>query len=371
MLNYLYKYRNGLLGTIALILTLGFAYYDEYKNKINISFQLLSQSSVLDVHENIGKLDIIFDGTSIKETGERLSIYIIRLINDGQVVIRNNDYDIQSPLGLVIENGKVVESPTLLHGSNAYIQEQLKLTESQNIKTGKFSVAFSPLIMEPREYFDIKLLLLHPANSVPIITPIGKIAGIAESFQLKNMKAETSPSFYYKVFSGDVLVQLVRLISYFMGMIFAVLMVAALLDIVRNTIETRQNKRLLNQFYETLSSSITKEDKEFYYEFIALDPLLQTEIIGLILDSEKCQSALIECPRLKVKSDFKFHIKDGVYLKESMDEEHWTYFSPISIMAGLKLAIKDTDDTWKLNEDRVNKAVTLYNFAHPSPKRSG
>ena len=83
-----------IIGFLGIYLTLF------YEKKPEILFDVISNYRVYDIRENIGSLQISFEGENIKEKGLTLSLITIRIANTSRVDILKTFFDEKDPLGL-------------------------------------------------------------------------------------------------------------------------------------------------------------------------------------------------------------------------------------------------------------------------------
>jgi hypothetical protein len=98
-----------------------------YERKPDVTFEVISNTPVFDVRENVSKLEVLFAGNNIKQSGQALRVITLRVINNGQQDILKTFYDENDPLGFSVVSGSLVEPPQLLYASNDYLARNLKL----------------------------------------------------------------------------------------------------------------------------------------------------------------------------------------------------------------------------------------------------
>jgi hypothetical protein len=157
-------------------LVLGFLglYYTLRGSRTHLIMDIAAESNVLDVKHPIADLSILFEGRGIEEEKSNLKVLTIRLINDGEVNIHENDFDSRIPFGFQVDGGRVVRAQ--LSGSNSsYMSDNLHpRVESPN------RVVVDKIIFDKGKFVAIDLLVLLPKNATPKIKPLGKIAGLDE-----------------------------------------------------------------------------------------------------------------------------------------------------------------------------------------------
>jgi hypothetical protein len=207
---------------VALILgVVGSAVVAWYYTKTpRLSVELLNSVNLVDVNEDAKKLEILYDGKSIKGGGGVLKIVTVRIVNDGSAPIRQNDFANDAPFGLAVPGGEIVEAPQLIEASSKYLEEHLRPT-----RIGTDHLVFKPAVVDAGDFATIKLLILYRGGGstktdVEIVG--GPIAGVKPVLRTLYQERETSP-FWTKVLSGGPLVHLTRLVMYVIGIIAAAL----------------------------------------------------------------------------------------------------------------------------------------------------
>ncbi|MBU0579807.1 MAG: hypothetical protein KKA19_01405, partial [Candidatus Margulisbacteria bacterium] len=178
-----------------------------------IKYEIFSNTSVLDVKENISNLEIVYDGIDIKKSNQSIRLIVFRVNNIGTEDILKSHYDEDDLFGFVVEKGKIIRVE-INKTSNEYLSKNLALSYISDD-----TIRFKPIILESGEYFDIKILILHEINVEPYINPIGKIAKVKKILLSDNLSERSKPSFLFQTFYGHFWTQLVRIIVYFLGFI--------------------------------------------------------------------------------------------------------------------------------------------------------
>lgn len=181
----LYNKNKLLFWVLGGITTLVSFYADWFKkDRPKIVYDIISNETIVDLKEKVSNIDILYKGQSILKDSQNLSLLVLRVFNDGNRDVVQNDYDAQIPFGFSVINGYLVENPSLTETSNAYLSDRIKLIVDS---TG--SIGISKAILEEDEGFSLKVLIQHGQNTIPTIQPVGKIAGV-ESFILKESYKE-------------------------------------------------------------------------------------------------------------------------------------------------------------------------------------
>ncbi|OAH99026.1 hypothetical protein [Methylomonas methanica] len=219
------------IGGIGLLLT----FY--YTKKTDIVYQLISDSYVIEIKEKISKLDVLYDGRSLKASNQTLRMIVFSVTNSGENTIRIGDYDQKLPLGVSFDNGEILEEPKI-SGSKEYFSEKL-----EPHFLSKSSVSFSPIILEPSDYFTVTVLVLASDNNPVKIIPTGVIAGLESGSPrlLDNIKKEES--FFNKAVNGGFLVQVARMPIYTIAFFVALITLSGLVSFPQSIAFYREDKR--------------------------------------------------------------------------------------------------------------------------------
>jgi hypothetical protein len=238
------KYAWGFLGFLFAIIMAIWSIYVTYYRDLNpdLEFRVETNTKVLDLKENVRRLDIIYQGENIKENHKNLSVIKIRIQNPTQTNITINSYDLREPLGFRVNKGEIVEKPQFIESSSDYLKNNLI------IKVDSLGQAiFSPVIIEGEDYFIIKLLVLHKQNETPEIIPFGKIAGVKMIRALKTFETQEKKSFWGEAIYGSLWIQVARFLFYviigslIIGLAVFVLLVPSIL-LVDGLTEKRRKK---------------------------------------------------------------------------------------------------------------------------------
>lgn len=223
------------VASFALAIYLGFF----YEKKTEVTYELLSDSYVVEIHEKLSKLDILYDGNSLKKENQALRVITLKVLNTGENTIRIADYDQKAPLGLSLSHGELVDEPTIL-ASNSYLAEHLAVS-----KLSKNSLSFSPVILEPRDNFLITLLVLVKDVVPPKLGSFGKIAGTwDERPKIVDLSAIAKHKpVYADAFGGGLGIQVLRAVSYFFIFIVSLISVLAVFSMPTQIADYLEDKR--------------------------------------------------------------------------------------------------------------------------------
>lgn len=93
---------------LAIVIGL-FAFYDKFLADKNpqLYLDVITSASVLDIKEDLPKLDISFDGIDIRQQNLSLRILSVKVINDSSKDILKMHYDLADPVGFRISSGPI------------------------------------------------------------------------------------------------------------------------------------------------------------------------------------------------------------------------------------------------------------------------
>lgn len=245
------------IGLVGASLTIYAFFFQE--RKIDLQYEIIANSNVLDIRAEVTKLDILYDGSSLKQRNQNLRIVNLRIINTGTEHILNTFYDDNDPLGFKLVDGEIIENPEVVDASNEYLKNNLAVTlDSTNL------VRFSKVIIESREFFVLKLLILHKYEVNPGIIPVGKIAGVGRIALVNKIEVTETRSFWEEVFQGSLWAQIAK--TFFYPLIaLAVMITIGLLGSlgagIAMLIDKLRRKRLVKEFISTAGFRLTRMDE--------------------------------------------------------------------------------------------------------------
>ena len=159
------------IGILSLALAiLFFAYTFFHKETSELQFQIISESKILSTSEDIPGLSIVYENEELKKTGKNMTVFVTRVRNSGEKPVLKAYFDNDVAYGIKIKNGTLVNQPEVINASNfEYFANPLKAYNSSKISLKEF-------IYNPKDYFDIKFLIVHYNNVEPTIETFGAIA---------------------------------------------------------------------------------------------------------------------------------------------------------------------------------------------------
>lgn len=199
-----------------------------YEKRPALTFEVISNSNVYDIHENLGKLDVIYSGKSLRANKQVLRLINFRIINSGQTSFTKNDFDDTDTLGFAIDKGTILETPAFI-GSTDYLQTHTKptLVDSTEIR-------FAPLIIDAGEFIEVHALVSANEGAEPTVRPLGKLAGVKKMQVNEPSRPANQRSFWNQIVDANsIWVQVARVPVYVVfGMLMLVLFAFSLILLV-------------------------------------------------------------------------------------------------------------------------------------------
>ena len=193
---------------IGILIGLVGLYYTLRDRETHMSVDIAAESNVLDVLHPISDLAIVFQGQDIEKQKSNLKVLSIRLINDGQTNIHEDDFDSRIPFGIQVDGGLVVRAQ-VTGASSPYLGENLHPRLS-----GQNAVLLDKIIFDKGSSVTIEVLVIHKKEQQPRVSALGKIAGLEKIAVTTSFQGHEQPSFWAEVFQGNPAVQIMRILSY-------------------------------------------------------------------------------------------------------------------------------------------------------------
>jgi len=245
-----------LIGLFAAAITI-YAFLQE--KSVDVRYEIIANTNVLDFNADISKLEVSYDSTNLKQSNENLRIITIKIINNGKQHLFKEYLDNNDPLGLTISSGKIIEKPDLIQTSNDYLKRNIKLHNFTNNK-----LTFSQVILESGEFFIIKLLILHKKDEIPQINSFGKIAGQKNIEVVNSVDIKTEKTFLLNVYEGNIWIQLLRLLSYFIIGILIILIIVGISEKIDSRREKNRKIKMVRDFKNIKSYDYTRMDDAIF-----------------------------------------------------------------------------------------------------------
>lgn len=245
------KWLLGVIAVIGFVVTIYLGFIK--KTSPIFEYDILSETDFFNNRESASYIKIFIDSTDVQENHLNISTYRIQISNKGNDNISYYDYD-TGLFGLKIVDGTLLEPPVLLESSTDYIKT--KFSNDSIIKTSFINIP--KLAIDVDDYFIIKLVILHEVDVSPSFIPIGKISGQKDI--AVNPIQLPQPNFWMTSFSGNILVQSVRLVAYLIAAIIVLLLVVLIVSLFSDIVKKNKRQRFIRELQGNKSiSNIVKE----------------------------------------------------------------------------------------------------------------
>jgi hypothetical protein len=258
----------GFTGVLLAVVFGGMAIYTEFFRRTapQVEFELIGNTPVLDVREKVPELEVMYRGQDIAKLGQTLSVLLVRVTNQGSAVLVSNHYEPKFPLGIALSGGTLIRGE-LSGASNDYLSKAMKV----HVR-GPGAAELEPVIIEPGEWYVVKLLALHRARSQPSVSSTGKIAGQHSVRVTALPTAADSDGVWHRAFSGDWWAQLIRILAYGVaGIIVLGASIAGLITASEYRDKWRR-RRLVARFKGGRSLPLTEKDEYVFKHYLDLGP---------------------------------------------------------------------------------------------------
>lgn len=252
-----------LIALIGLIIGLISLWPVFVKDKAHITYSIISNISVLDVKQPVSDLSIIFKGEDIQKKSLDLKILTVKITNDGDLDISQSMFDQDVPWGLSISSGKIIEHRLI--SNSDYLSTRLS---PQQIEPD--SLSFKKVIFEKGKSFSLELLILHPKNSSPQVSPYGKIMGIDKFSLIAEPIEKENQSIRQKMLNDSFSDHVLRFLIYTLSA-FVCILILFLFLFLSIKIDIYRKKRIITKLSAYSQTTLAKADKEMlvtiYSEF--------------------------------------------------------------------------------------------------------
>ncbi|MDX9696838.1 MAG: hypothetical protein RBT49_13695 [Bacteroidales bacterium] len=314
------KFAWSFFGTIIGIIGLSYAIYvDNFKDKKpEIVFEVLSNTNVLDLKEDISKLDILFDGENIKEKRENLRILTIKVINEGNFNILESHYDSKNPFGFSVENGKIVEKPELLETSIEYLSKSLNIFLDS---LGR--VQFDKVQLDKSQYFVLKILTICDQGEIPQIQPFGKISGITKNFPVRTNRQilKEEKSFWQKLIFGNFWIHFIRFWFYIIVFILFGFIVGLPLSSITDHFSKKKRKKKIKKFKENSKYELTPATEVIFDMYLSNGDRSILRIHRIISDPTKLLKIINKEKERIEANDLYDHDFEIEYRRQQIDDK--------------------------------------------------
>ena len=193
------------------------------ENDPNLTFTIVKEISLLNNKANIPSIHILLDSIDISKTNSNLSIYTIKVENEGKQHISKDMYD--GNIRLLLNKGEYISLPAITYASSTHIKphfEDSTLIIDKNI----LKIPCVPMDKDNVYLFDV--ILRHPIDTLPSFSVHGKITGQKEINIYRGIN--DTQSFWRTTFGGGFLVNIVRILAYFLAGCVLIVIISTIIE---------------------------------------------------------------------------------------------------------------------------------------------
>lgn len=258
------KYAWSFISVLLAVIFGSIAVYKEFIEDTHpeLRYDVLTNTSVLDVREQLSNLNILFDGIDIRKQSLSLRVISVRVSNGSSKDILKGHYDINAPVGIHVSEGKVIKTE-LVGASSEYLSNSISFTAGDDQ-----TIFFSEVILEAKESFTLKLLVLHPEGRIPNLSAVGKVAGIKTIEVREAFRESQEKPFFSLSFRGSFFVQVVRLITYTIGTIIIITAIVAPSVIISSKLDKRRRRKSVQEFRAITSVDLDESDELIFTAYV-------------------------------------------------------------------------------------------------------
>lgn len=206
---------------VACVGLLGFIYDHFSENNPDLTFTIIKETSLLNNKANIPSIRILLDSIDIRETHSNISIYTIKVENEGKQHITKSMYD--GNIQLILKQGEYISLPNITYASSIHIKPHFS---DSSLLSNKKTLNLPCVPMDKDNVYLFDIIVLHSIDTIPTFIARGKISGQKEISV--NRGINDKPSFMKITFGGGILANIVRLIVYFIfgNAIFVIILIS-------------------------------------------------------------------------------------------------------------------------------------------------
>lgn len=258
------------IAVISLIVTVYVSFF--YQKSCKLEYEILSNTSILNKNVELSSIKIIVDSVDVQQSNANISIVELLVSNRGKDHLRRDDYD-NSKFGLLIQNATLLEKPELVSASTTYLRNCIS---EYSFSYDSTFLNIPTLPLDSKDYYKLKLVLLHDNNHSLSFIPYGKIIGQKEILVIDSIDVEES--FLSKVLQGSFWIHICR----FFGYLMILISISVILITISESVSSRKKKKLIKDAY-----SNKEIDNEVVDDYVKLGWLPLLEIKDYLIMNEK------------------------------------------------------------------------------------
>lgn len=292
---------------IGLVISISYIVYVEFfrQTYTDLDYIITTKSTVFDLKEPIPSLKIMYDEKQQIDTNESIVLINLRVVNTGNVHIKEEDYYSGSEFGFEVTTGTVLQNPEVIQTNIQDIEKSIEYMDSlQNIILPKIPIDIG-------EYYELKMLVISESDSIGI-NPIGKISGVSsidviETYLNEEGSNIDQPRWYVSLFIGIV------------GLLGGV----NLTFVIYEWLKKKRKRKLLNRFKKKYKEvNVPKEIEELFFKF---NKSKFEKLKDILTDEDKFMELYNSDKKVKIELNKQRQydpVLDRIYVDDYCNHEH-------------------------------------------------
>lgn len=292
------------LGTLIGIIGIGYGIYADFfkEEKPELIFDLMSNTQVLDLKEDVSELQIHYKHQDLKKSKKSLVLITVRVSNKGNAPITENDYYSKTPFGFKITRGNIAEPPSLINSSRKFFENSVRLsTDSLN------NIFIDKVPIDYGEYFTVKVLTICNNEELPDIIPFGEISGLrGEIYTVRSYKSERKEelSFWKKLTFGTFGIHVARFFYYLLCMALVSISIAFPVTMISDYFEDKKKKKAISKYKKSVKIKLTQNSETIFNLYKQFGETQISWLLKTLNDQKILEEYLIYMENKKKENSF-------------------------------------------------------------------
>jgi len=247
-----------IIAIVCSIIAIPLAFYSmQTSTYTGYRIRIKSSINVLEINDNTDNIMITYNGKDLKKARENIMVFYISVTNTGNRAIRLTDYDNTALPGIAVTNGRLIKHPELVYANDRYINDHLYIN-SDTLR----HISFSPVILNPRTCFIVKLSVLYQSDTTPKLSATGKLADLDSLYIIDNSNGQADINNNAGIFIGDLKIDALRFAADFLVSVILMFLVVLLIGLIQSSTEHRWEKKLFTKYVRMIQKSLPNADTE-------------------------------------------------------------------------------------------------------------
>ncbi|WP_375188746.1 hypothetical protein [Sphingobium yanoikuyae] len=346
-----------------------------FGKKTSLNISAVSQIPMFGVRKPLPGLRIFLDNKNLLDSDKNIIISQVRITNNGDVSVTPSNTTKTDPIGFQIHGGDILKVSGFTTNSS-----HLKRFAKPSLNNNRIYIDHDAII-DPGDFIQIDLLIINPNESDISYANLGKISGLSE-ITVSQFGENESVSFIDQVYSGTILVQIARILSYSaLSFIFVIISVSAIEQGKKYVYKSRRSKRFnVAHALRSHNSTMDTELRDFIadlYSIVGIESFIElTNNLDrspkLINANKKDKENLKFIDETKFEDGYKPHemywftFVDGIAIYDIYNKESGELNK--NVIRGMRSFIDRLNEFYLMAQKNpraidppVNKAVWAYN----------